>query len=130
VSQASEEAQASESDVVVASCLFCRIVGGELPADVVVSSELSLSFRDIHPQAPTHVLVIPRRHIDDAAAVGSEDAEVLADMFVVARQVAESDGIAQSGYRLVLNIGNDAQNSVGHLHMHVLGGRPMSGSPG
>jgi histidine triad (HIT) family protein len=112
------------------SCLFCRIVEGELPADVVASSDLSLAFRDINPQAPTHVLVIPRRHIDDAAAVGPDDAEELADMLVVARRVAESEGIAQSGYRLVMNVGEDAQNSVGHLHMHVVGGRPLSGRQG
>jgi histidine triad (HIT) family protein len=112
------------------SCLFCRIVAGELPADVVASSDLSLAFRDINPQAPTHVLVIPRRHIDDAAAVGPDDAEELADMLVVARQVAESEGIAQSGYRLVMNVGEDAQNSVGHLHIHVIGGRPLSGRQG
>ena len=112
------------------SCLFCRIVAGELPADVVASSDLSLAFRDINPQAPTHVLVIPRRHIDDAAAVGPDDAEELADMLVVARQVAESEGIAKSGYRLVMNVGEDAQNSVGHLHMHVIGGRPLSGRQG
>jgi histidine triad (HIT) family protein len=112
------------------SCLFCRIVAGELPADVVASSDLSLAFRDINPQAPTHVLVIPRSHIDDAAAVGPDDAEELADMLVVARQVAESEGIAKSGYRLVMNVGEDAQNSVGHLHMHVIGGRPLSGRQG
>jgi histidine triad (HIT) family protein len=112
------------------SCLFCRIVAGALPADVVASSDLSLAFRDINPQAPTHVLVIPRRHIDDAAAIGPDDAEDLADMLVVARQVAESEGIAQSGYRLVMNVGEDAQNSVGHLHMHVVGGRPLSGRQG
>lgn len=112
------------------SCLFCRIVDGEIPADVIASSDLSLAFRDINPQAPTHVLVIPRRHIDDAAAIGPDDAEELADMLVVARRVAESEGIAQSGYRLVMNVGEDAQNSVGHLHMHVIGGRPLSGRQG
>jgi histidine triad (HIT) family protein len=112
------------------SCLFCRIVAGELPADVVASSDLSLAFRDINPQAPTHVLVIPRRHIEDAAAIGPDDAEELADVLVVARQVAESEGIAQSGYRLVMNVGEDAQNSVGHLHMHVIGGRALSGRQG
>jgi histidine triad (HIT) family protein len=111
-------------------CLFCRIAGGELPSDAVASSELTFAFRDINPQAPTHVLVIPRRHIDDAAAVGRDDADELADMFVVARQIAESEGIAKSGYRLVMNVGKDAKNSVGHLHMHVLGGRSLSGLQG
>jgi histidine triad (HIT) family protein len=111
-------------------CLFCRILDGELPADVVASSDLSFAFRDINPQAPTHVLIIPRRHIDDAAAIEPGDGDALADMFVLARQVAESEGIGQSGYRLVLNVGKDAQNSVAHLHMHVLGGRPLSGLQG
>ena len=113
-----------------AGCLFCRIVDGELPSQQAGGSERSYAFRDIHPQAPTHVLVVPRRHIDDAAAIGPADAEDLADMFVVARQVAESDGVAGSGYRLVMNVGADAQNSVGHLHMHVLGGRSLSGRQG
>lgn len=112
------------------SCLFCRILAGELPAEVVASSDLSFAFRDINPQAPTHVLVIPRRHIDDAAAIGPQDGEDLADMLVLARQVAESEGIAERGYRLVMNVGKDAQNSVGHLHMHVIGGRSLSGRQG
>jgi histidine triad (HIT) family protein len=108
-------------------CIFCRIVGGELPSDVVCESDRSLAFRDLSPQAPTHVLVVPRRHIEDAASVTASDADDIVDLLVVARQVAESEGIADSGYRLVLNVGQDAQNSVGHLHLHVLGGRPMAG---
>jgi histidine triad (HIT) family protein len=111
-------------------CLFCRIVDGELPSEVVASSERSFAFRDINPQAPTHVLVVPRRHIEDAAAIGPDDADDLADMIVVAREIAESEGIADSGYRLVVNVGKDAQNSVGHLHMHVIGGRSLSGLQG
>jgi len=113
-----------------ADCLFCRIVAGELPSEVVAESERSFAFRDLSPQAPTHVLVVPRRHIDDAAAVvGSDasDASDVVDLLVVARQVADSEGILESGYRLVFNVGDDAQNSVGHLHLHVLGGRPMAG---
>lgn len=110
-----------------ADCIFCRIAAGELPSDVVCESERSFAFRDLSPQAPTHVLVIPRRHIDDAASVVASDAEDIADLLVVARQVAQSEGILDSGYRLVLNVGHDAQNSVGHLHLHVLGGRPMAG---
>jgi len=110
-----------------ADCLFCRIVAGELPSDVVAESERSFAFRDLSPQAPTHVLVVPRRHIDDAAAVVGSDALDVVDLLVVARQVADSEGILDSGYRLVFNVGDDAQNSVGHLHLHVLGGRPMAG---
>ncbi len=112
-----------------ADCLFCRIVAGELPSEVVLTSERSFAFRDLNPQAPTHVLVVPRRHIDDAASVVASDAEDLADLLVVARQVAEKEGIRDRGYRLVFNVGDDAQNSVGHLHLHVLGGRPMGWSP-
>jgi len=111
-------------------CVFCQIVAGEVPADVVASSDSSIAFRDISPQAPTHVLVVPRRHIDDAASVEPLHAEEVADLFVVARRVAESEGIRDSGYRLVVNVGRDAQNSVGHLHVHVIGGKPMGWPPG
>jgi histidine triad (HIT) family protein len=106
-------------------CLFCRIVAGELPADVVAESERSFAFRDTGPQAPTHVLIVPRRHIVDASAIVASDAEDLADLFLVAQQVARAEAIAESGYRLAMNVGRDSQNSVGHLHMHVLGGRQM-----
>jgi histidine triad (HIT) family protein len=111
-------------------CLFCRIVAGELPADIVRSTEHALAFRDLSPQAPVHVLVVPRRHIDNAGVLEPGDAEVLADVFVTARQVAEAEGIAERGYRLVFNVGEDASNSVPHLHLHVLGGRRLAGSPG
>jgi histidine triad (HIT) family protein len=111
-------------------CIFCRIVAAELPADIVERSDLSIAFRDLSPQAPVHVLVISRRHIDNAATVDLTDADVMADMVVTARRVAESQGIAESGYRLVFNVGEDAANSVPHLHLHVLGGRPMAGLTG
>ncbi len=110
-------------------CLFCRIVAGELPSEVVFESERSFAFRDLNPQAPTHVLVVPRRHIDDASAVVASDADDVADLLVVARQVAEAEGILDRGYRMILNVGEDAQNSVGHLHLHVIGGRPMGWRP-
>jgi histidine triad (HIT) family protein len=111
-------------------CLFCRIVAGELPAEIVASTELAVAFRDLSPQAPVHVLVVPRRHIDNAGVLEPGDAEVLAGVFVTARQVAEAEGVAESGYRLVFNVGEDASNSVPHLHLHVLGGRRLAGSPG
>lgn len=115
-----------------ADCLFCRIVAGEVPADVVGRTDRTVAFRDISPQAPVHVLVVPRRHVDHAGALTAGHAEDVAAMFETAREVAESEGIASEdrGYRLVLNVGPDAQNSVGHLHMHVIGGRPMSWPPG
>jgi histidine triad (HIT) family protein len=111
-------------------CLFCGIVAEEIPADVVHRSERSLAFRDLHPQAPVHVLVVPRRHIEHAGTVTAEDAADVADLLVSARAVAEAEGIAGSGYRLVFNVGADANNTVPHLHVHVLGGRVMTWPPG
>ena len=111
-------------------CLFCRIVGGQVPADVVLEGERTLAFRDINPQAPVHVLVIPRRHIESAATVEAADAEVVADLLLGARAVAEQEGVADRGYRLVFNVGEDALNSVPHLHLHVLGGRRLAWPPG
>ncbi len=111
-------------------CLFCRIVAGQVPADVVHEGERTLAFQDIDPQAPVHVLVIPRRHIVGAATVTPADAEVVADLLVAARVVAEQEGVGESGYRLVLNVGDDALTSVAHLHLHVLGGRRLAWPPG
>ncbi len=115
-------------------CLFCRIVAGAIPADVVAESERSLAFRDLHPQAPMHALVVPRRHIADAGVVVGGDADDVADLLVLARQVAGNEGLADRGYRLVFNVGPDSGNSVAHLHLHVLGGHhlpwpPWAGSP-
>jgi histidine triad (HIT) family protein len=116
----------------VADCLFCRIVAGDVPADVVHASERAVAFRDIDPQAPVHVVVVPRRHIAHAGDLTPEDAEDLSELFVAAQAVAVSEGIdgAARGYRLVMNVGADAQNSVPHLHLHVIGGRSMTWPPG
>ncbi len=111
-------------------CLFCRIVAGEVPADVVHESETALAFRDVNPQAPVHVLVIPRRHLDNAATVEAADADVVAQLLLTARTVAEQEGVLATGYRLVFNVGDDALNSVPHLHLHVLGGRRLAWPPG
>ena len=111
-------------------CLFCRIVAGQVPADVVHEGERTLAFRDINPQAPVHVLVIPRRHIDNAATVEAGDAEMVAELILTARTVAEQEGVLASGYRLVFNVGEDALNSVPHLHLHVVGGRRLGWPPG
>ena len=118
----------SEAD----DCLFCRIVAGEIPADVVAEDEHTVAFRDIAPQAPTHVLVNPRRHIANAAEVSADDADVVGAMMLAAQAVADLEGIggADRGFRLVMNVGPDALNSVPHLHLHVLGGRAMSWPPG
>jgi histidine triad (HIT) family protein len=113
----------------VADCLFCKIVAGEIPSDNVHSTPTTLAFKDIAPAAPLHVLVVPRRHITDAAHVTEADGPVLADMVMAAHAVAEAAGVGgpDHGYRLIFNIGPDAMNSVPHLHLHVLGGQPLKG---
>lgn len=111
-------------------CLFCRIVAGETPCREVGSTAGTYAFFDINPAAPVHFLVVPRRHITNAAEIGPGDGDVLAEMFVAARAGAERQGIASDGYRLVFNVGRHALNSVGHLHMHVLGGQQMGWPPG
>ncbi|HLN17104.1 MAG TPA: histidine triad nucleotide-binding protein [Acidimicrobiales bacterium] len=113
-------------------CLFCQIVAGDIPSDVVLATDNVVAFRDINPTAPVHVLVVPRTHVENAAALGPEHKDELADMLVAARQVAEAEGIAppDRGYRLVFNVGPDALNSVPHLHLHVIGGRAMTWPPG
>ncbi len=112
----------------MSDCLFCGIVAGDVPSDVVHETETTVAFKDINPAAPVHVLVVPRRHIEDASAIGAEDGPVLADMLMAARAVAEAAGMAapDRGYRLIFNVGPHALNSVPHLHLHVLGGQPLT----
>lgn len=110
-------------------CLFCRIVAGEIPSTIVYESDLSVAFRDLNPTAPTHVLVVPKVHIDHAAAITAADAESVADLFVTAQHVARADGIDGTGFRLVFNVGEDSGNTVNHLHLHVVGGRSMGWPP-
>jgi histidine triad (HIT) family protein len=112
----------------VPDCLFCKIVAGDLPADRVLESERTIAFRDISPQAPVHVLVIPRQHLPDVAAVAQAGGGLLDELVAQARQVADDAGIAD--YRLVFNTGAGAGQSVWHAHVHVLGGRPMAWPPG
>ncbi len=112
------------------SCLFCKIVAKEIPATIVAENDQAVAFRDLHPVAPTHVLVVPRKHVEDVNHLEPADAGIYAQMLLLAREVAKADGIDASGYRLVLNTGPDAGQSVFHMHMHVLGGRPMSWPPG
>lgn len=112
------------------ACLFCSIVAGDTPSTEVLSTELAYAFRDLRPVAPTHVLVVPREHITDAADLDPSHAVVLAAMFAAAQEVAALEGLNERGYRLVFNVGPDSGNSVPHLHLHVLGGRPMSWPPG
>ncbi|NJP99459.1 histidine triad nucleotide-binding protein [Streptomyces zingiberis] len=113
-----------------ADCLFCKIVAGEVPATVVRESETAIAFRDISPQAPTHVLVIPRAHHADAAALAAADPALAADLLREAGAVAADEGIDGSGYRIVLNTGSGAGQTVFHVHAHVLGGRDLTWPPG
>jgi histidine triad (HIT) family protein len=114
----------------MADCLFCGIVAGEIPSEEALSTERTYAFFDISPVAPVHVLIVPRQHIDDAAALNPTHADTLVEMFTAARSVAAAQGIADSGYRLVFNVGEDAVNTVAHLHLHVMGGRQMGWPPG
>ena len=111
-------------------CLFCRIIAGEIPSTEVLSTDDAYVFRDISPAAPVHVLVVPRKHIQNASTVAPEDEALVGRLVTVAREVAEQEGVAESGYRLVFNVGEDALNSVPHLHLHVIGGRGMGWPPG
>ena len=112
-------------------CLFCRIVRGEIPATIVRRTDHTVSFRDIDPKAPVHVLVIPVKHVSAVrAAEGAEGRELLGHVFQAAARVATDEGLDPGGYRLVTNTGADAGQSVDHLHVHVIGGRRMSWPPG
>ena len=110
-------------------CLFCRIVAGEIPSDRMYEDDEIIAFRDIAPQAPTHLLVIPRRHIPDAHALTDPDADLLVKLFGVIRDVADAAGLTK-GYRVVTNVGPESGQTVFHLHFHVLGGRSLSWPPG
>ena len=112
------------------NCIFCKIARGEIPSSVVYEDEHVVGFRDLNPQAPTHVLVVPRRHIATLNDLTDSDAEVVGRMYLAAKAVAEADGIAERGYRTVFNCNADAGQAVFHLHLHVLGGRIMEWPPG
>jgi histidine triad (HIT) family protein len=105
-------------------CIFCKIVAGEIPATVVRESDTTFAFRDLEPQAPTHVLVVPRSHYPNAAALAQGEPATAAHLFDAAREIAASEGLDEN-YRLVFNTGPDAHQTVFHVHMHLLGGRPM-----
>jgi histidine triad (HIT) family protein len=116
-------------DCGVPDCLFCKIVTGDVPAERVAESGRTVAFRDINPQAPTHVLVIPKDHHADLAALASSDAGLLAELALQAHRVAAAEGLADSGYRVVFNTGPEAGQTVFHVHAHVLGGRRMAWPP-
>ena len=109
-------------------CIFCKIVGGEIPAAVVRRTDRLVAFRDVSPQAPVHVLVIPTEHVASLADV--QDARLLGDMLLLAREIARQEQIAEDGYRVVLNTNRNGGQTVFHLHLHLLGGRRLTWPPG
>jgi histidine triad (HIT) family protein len=114
----------------MSSCLFCRIVAGEIPAQVIYEDDECLAFRDINPQSPVHVLVIPRKHIASLADASAEDAALLGRLLLAGAHVARDEGLAESGFRTVINTGENAGQSVFHIHVHILGGRQFGWGPG
>ena len=109
----------------MANCLFCKIIAGDIPSTKVYEDETVYAFRDINPQAPTHILVVPKSHMDDCNAVSAENSAVIAHIFEVIPQIAREEGLA-NGYRVVSNCGADAGQTVQHLHFHFLGGKTLS----
>ncbi len=111
-------------------CIFCKILNREIPSKIVYEDQQCLAFEDINPQAPVHILVIPKKHISTALDMTEADRELVGHLVLVASKIAEEKNIAQSGYRLVLNTNRDAGQTVFHIHLHLLGGRVMSWPPG
>ncbi len=114
----------------MSDCVFCKIVRGEIPAQVVYRDQQVTAFRDADPQAPVHLLVVPNQHVGSAAEIGPGNGPLLAALVGAANRVADEAGVGESGYRLVLNVGEDAGLSVPHLHLHLLGGRRLAWPPG
>ena len=111
-------------------CLFCKIINGEIPANIVNQNEYAMAFRDINPQSPTHVLIIPKIHISSCHDLNKQNIDYLSEMVFLAQKVAEKEKVAENGYRLVINTGDDGGQTVNHIHLHLLGGRSMSWPPG
>lgn len=111
-------------------CLFCKIRDEEIPGDLIFEDDDILAFRDVNPQAPTHVLIVPRKHINTINDIDDEDADIMGKMFLAAQNIASQEGIAEEGYRLVVNCNARAGQTVFHIHMHLLGGRSMTWPPG
>ena len=111
-------------------CIFCQIVAGEMPSNIVYQDEGVIAFRDINPQAPVHLLIIPRRHIPSLTHLSEADSPLIGHMVNIANQLAKREGVFETGYRLVVNSGEEGGQLVPHLHMHLLGGRRLSGGLG
>jgi len=113
-------------------CVFCDIVAGKIPATILYQDDKTIAFRDIHPQAPTHVLVIPKEHVPTVAELGSQYKELAAHLIFVGHEVARREGLAkvEKGYRLIINYGREGGQEVPHVHVHIIGGRPLAGTMG
>ncbi len=111
-------------------CLFCKMVSGVIPCDKVHENEYVLAFRDIDPKAPTHILIIPKKHITTLNEINKSDQDLLGELLLTAKKIAKDEGINASGYRTVFNCNSDGGQTVFHIHMHLLGGRPMAWPPG
>jgi histidine triad (HIT) family protein len=111
-------------------CIFCKIAAGDIDADIVYQNEELVGFRDLNPQAPTHVLIIPRRHISTINDITESDAEMIGQLFVAAKEIAAQEGISEPGYRVTMNCNAGAGQSVFHVHLHLLGGRQFTWPPG
>ena len=111
-------------------CIFCRIIAGQIPADFVYQDDRLVAIRDINPQAPTHVLLMPRRHISSMAELGADDKELMGQLLLVAHRIAGSEGLADRGYRLAVNYGREGGQFVPHIHFHLVAGRQLTGTLG
>ena len=111
-------------------CLFCKIVSGDIPAEIIYRDDQVLAFRDINPRAPIHVLVIPQKHVDSLASVTDEQRDIMGKIMIVSREIAAAEGLSESGYRAVINVGLDGGQTISHLHLHLLGGRTLHWPPG
>lgn len=109
----------------MSDCIFCKIIKGEIPSTNVYKDEFVTAFRDINPAAPTHILIVPNKHIDSVNMLIPDDEPLIGKMFSIAKQLANKEGIAESGYRLLVNTGEEAGQTVFHIHLHLLGGRTM-----
>lgn len=111
-------------------CLFCKILAGDIPADIIYESDTAIAFRDINPQAPTHVLIIPRKHIATINEITTDDHAVVGSLYSAAQDIAAAEGFADEGYRAVMNCNAAAGQTVFHIHLHLLGGRALGWPPG
>ncbi len=112
------------------NCLFCKILAGEIPADIIFESDSAIAFRDINPQAPTHALIIPRKHIATINEISDDDQAIVGSLYSAAKAIAVAEGIADEGYRVVMNCNAAAGQTVFHVHLHLLGGRALGWPPG